>query len=232
MAKDKKKGFKAPTSEAEAYELAREYQRNIARASRGEEQFYRREAARVPTEKEQAAKITSLLSPAYEGLTSGAGSAASNILNALGTVGGQAAEFAAPTLAGLAGIGSMTADDMKRALDLEKGKLTLSSNINAAAKRSAAREGAMSARTKRQTALADWLGTYGSFASMMPQSRGGGGSSTPESPITQREKTKEEEDNPMLRWFYNVNKNDNVSLKNVPSVGVAGGLPALNYTIK
>jgi len=158
--------------------MARAYQRGIARAGRGEEKFYQRQAARVPTEAERDARIDALMAPIT--MSSGMSESATNMLN---TLPGGAGSDAGKLITGMAGISNEALDVFKGATSLSRAGFKLTADQQAEAKKGAMLEAAMKSRTNRRSALADWLQTYGQFASMLPKEGGSFlGSSTTTTP--------------------------------------------------
>jgi hypothetical protein len=175
-----KAGFKVPKTQEEAIAAAKAYVRQTSQASKGKEKFYRREAARVPTEREQTAKIDELLAPAQGGISS---SVASSVSNILGMLPGGAGSDAGNMLMGL--LGNTVENDAvyEKSMGLERAKLLLASNASADTRRGAAREAAVNASVDRRSRMADWLGAYSGFAGMVPRGGGsflGSGGQTPE----------------------------------------------------
>jgi hypothetical protein len=186
MAKKQGKGFKAPTSKEDAYAMAQQYQRGIANADRELENFYRREAGRVPTVKELEKQIGEYYAPAYAGIPTAASNvsgAAANINAMLGGLSPMATEDAAANMGGLVNLQNQNVADLMASLAVERSNSMLAARQSADTKRSAAREGAASSRANRRKTMADWLSTFSSFNSLIPTggSSGGGGSTNPAS---------------------------------------------------
>lgn len=188
MSKKKDKGFKAPTSTQEAFDMAQRYQRGIANADRGLERFYQREAARVPTAKELEAQIGAYYAPAYAAIPTAAnrvGAAGANIQNMLGGLSPTTIEDAAANIGGVVNLQNQNVADLLASLGVERSNSMLAARQSADTKRSAAREGAATTKANRRKTMADWLSTFSSMNSLIPKGRGGSsGSSTTSSDTT------------------------------------------------
>ena len=187
MAKKKDKGFKAPTSQQEAFDMAQRYQRGIANADRGLERFYQREAARVPTAKELEAQIGEYYAPAYAAIPNAAnlvGGAAANIQGMLGGLSPTAIEDATANVGGMVNLQNQNVADLLASLGVEKSNSMLAARQSADTKRSAAREGAATTRATRRKTMADWLSTFSSMNSLIPSGGGGSGTSSTSSDDT------------------------------------------------
>ena len=180
--------------------------------------------------------FTGALGSAVGGMTNLAGGDAANMLALMQA--GQAA--GGETTGATAGLASLA-----QAGSLQAGIAEKMGIANALAQRNTAEEGyrkerALSADERRRMLMearskypANLLSGISSLLSLAPSfggsySRGSGGS-TPSG--SQTDNTIPVENNPMFRWFYDVNKAGKVK-PSKGKVGVGGGLPAMDYQIK
>lgn len=181
MAKNKNKGFKAPTNQQEALAMAKQYQRGIANADLGLENFYKREAGRVPTKKELEAQVGKYYDPAYAAIPQAASrvsGAAANVQNMLGGLSPAASEDANANIGGMVNLQNENVTDLLASLGVEKSNTMLAAQQSADTRRSAAREGAASTKANRRRTMADYLSTFGSMNSLIPSTGGSSGGGT------------------------------------------------------